>query len=94
MLEGRSKQAFLSESPRIGPYLTLLRGVASEQENIRWAEFTLSVIRRRSTSTDDGADAGRLTQQIRGDLVGRLPVVALGLLRTNGFPLRSCPPVS
>ncbi|MFE3445823.1 PadR family transcriptional regulator [Nocardia sp. NPDC059180] len=50
LLDGRSEQAYLSESERIGPYLTLLRGIAFEQENIRWVEFSLGVIRRRSTS--------------------------------------------
>ncbi|MER7455233.1 PadR family transcriptional regulator [Nocardia beijingensis] len=53
LLDGRSEQAFLSESTRIGPYLTLLRGIAFEQENIRWAEFTLGVIRRRHAPRND-----------------------------------------
>ncbi|KAF0847096.1 PadR family transcriptional regulator [Nocardia caishijiensis] len=55
LLDGRSEQAFLAESPRIGPYLTLLRGIAFEQENIRWAESTASVIRRRSVAADQDA---------------------------------------
>ncbi|MBF6214721.1 PadR family transcriptional regulator [Nocardia puris] len=52
LLAGRSEQAYLTESDRIGPYLTLLRGIAFEQENIRWAEFALGVIRRRREATD------------------------------------------
>ncbi|MFR9749709.1 PadR family transcriptional regulator [Nocardia sp. 004] len=47
LLDGRSEQAYLGEAERVGPYLTLLRGIAFEQENIRWAEFALSVIDRR-----------------------------------------------
>ncbi|MEU6829842.1 PadR family transcriptional regulator [Nocardia beijingensis] len=47
LLDGRSEQAFLAEAERVGPYLTLLRGISFEQENIRWAEFALSVIDRR-----------------------------------------------
>lgn len=47
LLDGRSEQAHLGEVDRVGPYLTLLRGIALEQENIRWAEFALSVIDRR-----------------------------------------------
>ncbi|MFF0545986.1 PadR family transcriptional regulator [Nocardia thailandica] len=47
MLDGRSEQAYLTESERVGPYLTLLRGIAFEQENIRWVEFALGVVRRR-----------------------------------------------
>ncbi|RBO96962.1 PadR family transcriptional regulator [Nocardia puris] len=53
LLAGRSEQAYLTESDRIGPYLTLLRGIAFEQENIRWAEFALGVIRRRREATDE-----------------------------------------
>ncbi|MFE3192991.1 PadR family transcriptional regulator [Nocardia sp. NPDC059240] len=47
LLDGRSEQAYLAEAERIGPYLTLLRGISFEQENIRWAEFALPVIDRR-----------------------------------------------
>ncbi|WP_067836779.1 PadR family transcriptional regulator [Nocardia lijiangensis] len=47
LLDERSEQAYLAEAERVGPYLTLLRGIAFEQENIRWAEFVLSVIDRR-----------------------------------------------
>jgi DNA-binding PadR family transcriptional regulator len=47
LLNGRSEQAYLEESERVGPYLTLMRGISFEQENIRWSEFALSVIDRR-----------------------------------------------
>ncbi|BDT90960.1 MULTISPECIES: PadR family transcriptional regulator [Nocardia] len=47
LLDGRSEQAYLAEAERVGPYLTLLRGISFEQENIRWAEFALTVIDRR-----------------------------------------------
>jgi DNA-binding PadR family transcriptional regulator len=50
LLDGRSEQAYLAEVERVGPYLTLLRGISFEQENIRWAEFALSVIDRRVAS--------------------------------------------
>ncbi len=50
LLDGRSEQAYLAEAERIGPYLTLLRGISFEQENIRWAEFALAAIDRRVTS--------------------------------------------
>lgn len=52
MLDGTSEQAYLSETDRVGPYLTLLRGIAFEQENIRWAEFGLSVIQRRQAAVE------------------------------------------
>ncbi|NEW28751.1 PadR family transcriptional regulator [Nocardia cyriacigeorgica] len=47
LLDGRSEHAYLAEAERIGPYLTLLRGISFEQENIRWAEFALAAIDRR-----------------------------------------------
>ncbi|MEU5408617.1 PadR family transcriptional regulator [Nocardia asteroides] len=53
MLGGTSEQAYLGEAEHIGPYLTLLRGIAFEQENIRWAEFALGVLRRRSAEVTD-----------------------------------------
>ncbi|WP_327097560.1 PadR family transcriptional regulator [Nocardia vinacea] len=50
LLDGRSEQAYLAESDRIGPYLTLVRGIAFEQENLRWSEFALSAIDRHTTA--------------------------------------------
>lgn len=47
LLDGRTEDDYLGHSERVGPYLTLLRGIAFEQENIRWAEHTLSVIQQR-----------------------------------------------
>jgi len=50
LLDGRTEQAYLQEVDRIGPYLTLMRGIAFEQENIRWADFALAVIDRRTVA--------------------------------------------
>lgn len=47
ILDGRTEQAFLAQAQRVGPYLTLLRGISFEQENIRWAEHALTIIERR-----------------------------------------------
>ncbi|MGW4636727.1 PadR family transcriptional regulator [Nocardia sp. NPDC004415] len=47
LLAGRTEQAYLEEAERVGPYLTLMRGISFEQENIRWTEFVLAVIDRR-----------------------------------------------
>jgi DNA-binding PadR family transcriptional regulator len=47
MLDGRGEEEFLVHAERIGPYLTLLRGIAFEEENIRWAERALAVVDRR-----------------------------------------------
>lgn len=48
LLDGRSEQEYLRDASRIGPYLTLLRGIAFEQENIRWAEMALAVMEQRA----------------------------------------------
>ena len=44
LLDGRSEEAFLAEEARIGPYLTLLRGIAFERENLTWCELVLEKI--------------------------------------------------
>jgi DNA-binding PadR family transcriptional regulator len=47
LLEGRSEEEYLAEAERVGPYLTLLRGISFEEENIRWAERVLAITERR-----------------------------------------------
>jgi DNA-binding PadR family transcriptional regulator len=47
LLDGRGEEQYLAQAERVGPYLTLLRGISFEQENIRWAERVLAVIERR-----------------------------------------------
>ncbi|OXM50177.1 PadR family transcriptional regulator [Amycolatopsis thailandensis] len=50
-LLGESTEAeFFATAPRVGPYLTLARGIAFEQENIRWCEQVLAVLDRRETA--------------------------------------------
>ncbi len=49
LLDGRSEQEHLATSPRVGPYLTLLRGISFERENIVWAERCLVVLAQRSS---------------------------------------------
>ena len=46
LLDGRDEEEFLAQR-RIGPYLTLLRGISYEQENIRWAERALKILENR-----------------------------------------------
>ncbi len=47
LLDGRTEDEFLCESDRIGPYLTLLRGISFEEENLRWCERVLAVLGQR-----------------------------------------------
>ncbi|OBJ11821.1 PadR family transcriptional regulator [Mycobacterium sp. 1482292.6] len=51
MLDGHSEEEYLARTERIGPYLTLSRGISFEQENIRWAERALSILERRVPAT-------------------------------------------
>jgi len=44
MLGDRTEEQHLAQTDSIGPYLTLLRGIAFERETIRWAEHAVSVI--------------------------------------------------
>jgi DNA-binding PadR family transcriptional regulator len=46
-LAGRSEEVYLAEEKRLGRYLTLARGIAFEQENVRWCELALKVLDNR-----------------------------------------------
>jgi DNA-binding PadR family transcriptional regulator len=48
LLDGRSEDDYVAHAERVGPYLSLLRGVAFEEENIRWAEQALRILEKRS----------------------------------------------
>lgn len=47
LLAGRTEDAYLAEAERVGPYLTLLRGIRFEEENIDWAGRALTVVEQR-----------------------------------------------
>lgn len=47
MLDGRDEDEYLEQAERVGPYLTLMRGISFEQENIRWVERALAIIEQR-----------------------------------------------
>lgn len=48
LLDGRTEPDYLNETDRVGPYLTLMRGRAYEQENIAWGETILEILAQRS----------------------------------------------
>ncbi|MEV6549067.1 PadR family transcriptional regulator [Streptomyces sp. NPDC051597] len=50
LLDGRTEDEYLACSARVGPYLTLMRGLSFEEENIRWARRTLVVLDRRAAA--------------------------------------------
>lgn len=47
LLNGRTEENYVTHAERVGPYLTLLRGISFEQENIRWAEHALAIVENR-----------------------------------------------
>jgi DNA-binding PadR family transcriptional regulator len=51
LLDGRFEDDYLAEAERIGPYLTLMRGLSFERENLRWCEQSLKILARRGTFT-------------------------------------------
>jgi hypothetical protein len=50
LLAGQAEDDYLQGAERIGPYLTLTRGIAFEQENVAWAEATLRGLARRAAA--------------------------------------------
>lgn len=46
-----SEDRFLAESPRVGPYLTGLRGIAFERENAAWCRRAADVLTARLEAT-------------------------------------------
>ncbi len=48
MLAGRSEEEYLATAERIGQYLTLLRGISFEEENLRWGRRVLQILDARS----------------------------------------------
>lgn len=48
LLDGRDEAELLAEAERVGPYLTLQRGLAFEAENANWCRRAAAVLRARS----------------------------------------------
>lgn len=51
LLDGRSEADHLAKAERVGPYLTLLRGILFEKENVRWAKQVVAVLGERLSTT-------------------------------------------
>ncbi|MFD5126778.1 PadR family transcriptional regulator [Streptomyces olindensis] len=50
LLDGRSEEAYFAEAERIGPYLTLLRGMSFERENLQWGDMALRRLAQRTAT--------------------------------------------
>ncbi|MFD5160684.1 PadR family transcriptional regulator [Streptomyces hawaiiensis] len=48
LLAGGSEEEYLREAERVGPYLTLMGGIGFEEENVRWCERVLTVLKQRA----------------------------------------------
>ncbi|MBW8793919.1 MAG: PadR family transcriptional regulator [Streptomyces sp.] len=48
LLAGRSEEAYFAEADRVGPYLTLLRGMSYERENLQWGDLALRRLAQRA----------------------------------------------
>ncbi|MEV6983232.1 PadR family transcriptional regulator [Sphaerisporangium sp. NPDC051017] len=57
MLDGRSEEEYLARAERVGPYLTLTRGLFFERENHRWGAWALAVLDRRSAAAGTPEEA-------------------------------------
>ncbi|WP_333772035.1 PadR family transcriptional regulator [Streptomyces sp. IBSBF 3136] len=49
LLDGRTEEEYLRTADRIGPYLTLMAGIAFEEDILRWCERVLGVLEQRIT---------------------------------------------
>ncbi|MEV6238646.1 PadR family transcriptional regulator [Lentzea sp. NPDC051838] len=52
LLDGLTEEEFLESADRVGPYLTLLRGLSFERDNVRWCARCLTVLERRGARLD------------------------------------------
>ncbi|ANW22536.1 PadR family transcriptional regulator [Streptomyces clavuligerus] len=52
LLGDLGEEEFLRDGDRVGPYLTLLRGIAFEEENLRWGERALRVLEHRAAAAE------------------------------------------
>lgn len=48
LLDGRFEDDYLAEAERVGPYLTLMRGLSFERENLRWCRQAVKVLQGRA----------------------------------------------
>jgi DNA-binding PadR family transcriptional regulator len=47
LLAGASEEEYLATAERIGPYLTLMRGLAFEHETVAWGQTVLEILEQR-----------------------------------------------
>ncbi|MFF0061657.1 PadR family transcriptional regulator [Streptomyces sp. NPDC005279] len=51
LLDGRTEDGYFAGGEPIGPYLTLLRGMAFERDNLHWGEMALKRLEQRASAS-------------------------------------------
>ncbi|MDX3637917.1 PadR family transcriptional regulator [Streptomyces sp. MB09-02B] len=59
LLGGRSEEAYFTEAERVGPYLTLLRGMSLERENLQWGDTALRRLDQRAAAARSRSRSAR-----------------------------------
>src|SRR5215210_4132655 len=54
LLAGATEAEYLATAHRVGPYLTLMRGLAFEHEYLAWGQRVLEILEQRARSGGDG----------------------------------------
>ncbi|MER6961372.1 MULTISPECIES: PadR family transcriptional regulator [unclassified Streptomyces] len=54
LLNGRTEDEYVAGGEPIGPYLTLLRGMAFERDDLRWGEMALKRLQQRASASRAG----------------------------------------
>lgn len=70
LLAGRAEDEYLATAERVGPYLTLLGGMALERANLQWGETVLERLERRASALGGPEGARRTRPRPRRGAVG------------------------
>ncbi|MGW2051799.1 PadR family transcriptional regulator [Streptomyces sp. NPDC001858] len=54
LLNGRTEDEYFADGEPIGPYLTLMRGIAFERDDLRWGETALKRLEQRASASSGG----------------------------------------
>lgn len=55
LLDGRTEDEYFATAERVGPYLTLMRGVAFERDNLEWGRLALMRLDQRAAAANERA---------------------------------------
>ncbi|MBY6537876.1 PadR family transcriptional regulator [Rhodococcus sp. BP-349] len=59
LLDGQTEAEYLADTTRIGHFLTLARGIAFEEENIRWCDYVRDILSGRAGPSLDTVPASQ-----------------------------------